>query len=190
MDGKGTGEGINTNFSKSIVRNSTFINLPDAIEFICVDEGLIENCVIKNSPDDAIDMNACHNIVVRNNTLINNSDKGISVGKEQYGHSSNIFIENNTIIGNKEGIAIKDSSFAVLRNNKFYKNAKGISLYRKDTASIGGYADIHNNIFYKNYSAINIDRFSKAKIGTNISDSLLPFGETEINKHLADSVNY
>ena len=48
----------------------------------------------------------------------------------------------------------------------------------------------YNNIFYKNYSAINIDRFSKAKIGTNISDSILPFGETEINKHLADSVNY
>jgi len=190
MDGKGTGEGINTNFSKSIVRNSTFINLPDAIEFICVDEGLIENCIVKNSPDDAIDMNACHNIVIRNNTLINNSDKGISVGKEQYGHSSNIFIKNNTIIGNKEGIAIKDSSFAVLRNNKFYKNVKGISLYRKDTTSIGGHADIYNNIFYKNYSAINIDRFSKAKIGTNISDSILPFGETEINKHLADSINY
>jgi len=190
MDGKGKGEGINANFSKSIVRNSTFINLPDAVELICVDEGLIENCIIKNSPDDAIDMNACHNIVVRNNTLINNSDKGISVGKEQYGHSSNIFIENNTIIGNKEGVAIKDSSFAVLRNNKFYKNVKGISIYRKDTNSVGGYADIHNNIFYKNYSAINIDLFSKAKIGTNISDSILPFGETEINKHLADSVNY
>ena len=120
IDGKGTGEGINTNFSKSIVKNSTFINLPDAIEFICVNEGVIENCVVKNSPDDAIDMNACHNIIVRNNVILNNSDKGISVGKEQYGPSSNILIDNNRIIGNNIGIAVKDSSFAVVKNNLFY----------------------------------------------------------------------
>ena len=190
IDGKGTGEGINTNFSKSIVRNSTFINLPDAIELICVDEGLIENCVVKNSPDDAIDMNACHNIVIRNNTLINNSDKGISVGKEQYGHSSNIFIENNTIVGNNIGVAVKDSSFAVLKNNQFYENKIGISVYKKDTTSTGGNAEIYNNIFYKNSFAIRADSFSKTIIGINISDSILPFGETEINEHLADSVNY
>ena len=190
INGKGTGEGINTNFSKSIVQNSTFINLPDAIEFICVDGGLIENCVVKNSPDDAIDMNACHNIVVRNNTIINNSDKGISVGKEQYGHSSSILIENNTIVGNNIGVAVKDSSFAIVENNRFYENKIGISVYRKDPVSVGGNVEIYNNVFYKNSSAIRADSFSKTTIGTNISDGILPFGETEINKHLADSINY
>ncbi len=189
IDGKGTGEGINTNFSKSIVKNSTFINLPDAIEFICVDEGLIENCVVKNSPDDAIDMNACHNIIVRNNFIFNNSDKGISVGKEQYGHSSNILIENNTFIGNNIGVAVKDSSFAVVKNNWFYENKIGVSLYRKDPASIGGNAEIYNNIFYKNSFAIRVDTFSKITVGTNISDGILPFGKTKVSSALSDSIN-
>ena len=189
IDGKGTGEGINTNFSKSIVRNSTFINLPDAIEFICVDEGLIENCMIKNSPDDAIDLNACHNIIVRNNVILNNSDKGISVGKEQYGHSSNILIDNNIILGNNIGIAVKDSSFAVVKNNLFYENKIGISVYRKDTSSIGGDAEINNNVFYKNSTAISADGFSNIRVGVNISDGILPFGTTKISSNLADSID-
>lgn len=189
IDGKGTGEGINTNFSKSIVRNSTFINLPDAIEFICVDEGLIENCIIKNSPDDAIDMNACHNIVVRNNVIFNNSDKGISVGKEQYGHSSNILIENNRIMGNNIGVAVKDSSFAIIKNNLFYKNKRAIFVYRKDTSSTGGNTIINNNVFYKNSSSISFDSFSNTDVGTNISDSILPFGKTKVSSTLSDSIN-
>ena len=189
IDGKGTGEGINTNFSKSIVRNSTFINLPDAIEFICVDEGLIENCIIKNSPDDAIDMNACHNIVVRNNVIFNNSDKGISVGKEQYGHSSNILIENNRIMGNNIGVAVKDSSFAIIKNNLFYKNKRAIFVYRKDASSTGGNTIINNNVFYKNSSAISFDSFSNTSVGTNISDGILPFGKTKVSSTLSDSIN-
>jgi len=188
IDGKGTGEGINTNFSKSIVRNSTFINLPDAIEFICVDEGLIENCMIKTSPDDAIDMNACHNIVVRNNRIINNSDKGISIGKEQYGQSSNILIEKNIIIGNKIGVAIKDSSFAVLKNNLFYNNHTAISIYRKDPESVGGFAEISENTFYKNSSSFSVDDFSKPTFLTNFSDGVLPFGKTKVRDNLADSI--
>ena len=50
--------------------------------------------------------------------------------------------------------------------------------------------EIYNNIFYKNSFAIRADYFSKTTVGTNISDSILPFGKTEINEHLADSVNY
>ncbi len=139
IDGEGTGEGINTNFSKSIVRNSTFINLPDAIEFICVDEGLIENCMIKNSPDDAIDLNACHNIIVRNNVILNNSDKGISVGKEQYGHSSNILIDNNIILGNNIGIAV----FFLNRLSSSSPSILGILI--SITAKSGGFLLIPTN---------------------------------------------
>jgi len=188
IDGKGTGEGINTNFSKSIVKNSTFINLPDAIEFICVNDGLIENCVIKNSPDDAIDMNACHNILVRNNVIFNTSDKGISVGKEQYGHSSNILIEGNQILQNNIGIAVKDSSFAEIKNNLFYSNKTAISLYQKDTSTIGGIATITSNVFYKNSSAFSIDALSKPTVLTNISDGILPKGKTKVSENLADSI--
>ena len=78
----------------------------------------------------------------------------------------------------------------MVKNNHFYENKIGISLYRKDTASMGGNAEIYNNIFYKNSFAIRADYFSKTTVGTNISDSILPFGKTEINEHLADSVNY
>jgi len=188
INGNGTGEGINTNFSKSVVRNSTFINLPDAIEYICVNDGLIENCVIKNSPDDAIDMNACHNILVRNNRIINNRDKGISIGKEQYGHSSNILIEKNIIIGNKIGVAVKDSSFAIIKNNDFYGNYTAVSVYRKDPASVGGFAEISKNTFYKNSSSFSVDEFSKPTISVNFSDGILPFGKTSVRNNLSDSL--
>ena len=33
-----------------------------------------------NSPDDAIDLNDCSNIKIKSNYLINNYDKGISIG--------------------------------------------------------------------------------------------------------------
>mgnify|MGYP001185764134 CR=1 FL=1 len=182
IEGNGTGEGINTNFSKSVVRNSTFINLPDAVEYICVKDGIIENCTIKDSPDDAIDMNACHNILVKNNFIENTIDKAISIGKEQYGYSSNILLEGNNLISNNIGIAVKDSSFAIIKNNSFVKNHTAIYLYKKDISSIGGIAEINNNIFSNNIREIHVDSFSKVKAAINIADKKLPFGKTIFEK--------
>ena len=145
--------------------------------------------MVKNSPDDAIDMNACHNILVRNNLIIRSSDKGISVGKEQYGHSSNILIEGNQIVSNNIGIAVKDSSFAEIKNNLFYSNKTAISLYQKDASTIGGIATITNNVFYKNTSSFSVGAYSKTTVLTNVSDRILPKGETKVSENLADSIH-
>ena len=92
-------------------------------------------------------------------------------------------------MGNNIGIAVKDSSFAVVKNNLFYENKIGISVYRKDPTSIGGDAEINNNVFYKNSTAISADGFSNIRAGINISDGILPFGKTKISSNLADSID-
>ena len=89
---------MNINFASARVENSVFINTPDAIEYIDMDEGIIIGNRVENSPDDAIDLNGCNDILITGNIIINNKDKGISIGTEQYGPSRNITIEKNLII--------------------------------------------------------------------------------------------
>ena len=45
------------------------------------------------SPDDAIDLNDCMNIIIRGNTLVHNADKGISIGTDW----------NNKFVASKSG---------------------------------------------------------------------------------------
>ena len=97
-------------------------------------------------------------------------------------------IEGNQIVSNNIGIAVKDSSFAEIKNNLFYSNKTAISLYQKDASTIGGIATITNNVFYKNTSSFSVDAYSKATVLTNISDGILPKGETKVLENLADSI--
>ena len=101
----------------------------------------------------------------------------------------NILIEGNQIVSNNIGIAVKDSSFAKIKNNLFYSNKMAIALYQKDSSTVGGIAEITNNCFYKNISTFNIDSYSKATVLTNISDGVLPRGETKVFEGLADSLH-
>jgi parallel beta-helix repeat protein len=151
MQGKScVGEGINVNFAKSIVENSIFYDVADAIEFIDVNDGIINGNKVVNSTDDAIDLNGCNNVKITNNILINSKDKGISIGTEQYGASRGIFVENNLIIGNKIAISVKDSSTAIINNNTLYDNSVGIELYKKrDGYIVGGSATVNNCIIAK-----------------------------------------
>jgi hypothetical protein len=150
--GNGEGEGLVFFYGEAITENSYFENVPDAIEYIQINKGVIRNNLVITSPDDAIDLNACNNILIENNILINNKDKGISIGTEQYGPSvKNIQINNNLIIGNKTAIAIKDSSIAYMSNNTLFKNISGINAYKKrEDYNIGGKGFIKNTIFEKN----------------------------------------
>ena len=159
--GNGKGEGININWANSIVRNSRFYNTPDAIEFINVTGGEISNNLVLNSPDDAIDLNACKEVSIQNNTLVNSVDKGISIGAEQYGKSSNINIKHNYILGNKIGVSVKDSADVYTQNNTIAYNLIAFEVYKKNKQyNLGGSIFSVNDAFCENKTTEKVDEFS------------------------------
>jgi parallel beta-helix repeat protein len=161
MAGNGTGEGINLNYSKSRITNNFICAIPDAIELIDVSDGVIEGNTVIGSQDDAIDLNGCNGVMIKNNTLIYNADKGISVGAEQYGKSTNISASNNHISFNKIGISVKDSSDIMLQNNSITNNKIGVEAYKKlEHYKIGGKATIQKNLIKKNSEDFKNDKWS------------------------------
>lgn len=178
--GNGEGEGLVLFYGDAITENSYFENVPDAIEYIQMNKGIIRNNYVISSPDDAIDLNACNNILIEKNILLNNIDKAISIGTEQYGASiKNIVIRNNLMIKNKIAIAIKDSSVAHISNNTLFKNVNGITAYKKrEDYTKGGTAYIKNTIFEKNekknaYS----DEYSKIEVQNSIVNNKILAGK-------------
>ena len=161
--GNGFGEGINVNFAEVKVSNSRFYNTPDAIEFINVHDGEISNNFVYNSPDDAIDLNACTDVLIHNNTLVNCADKGVSIGAEQYGKSSNITLSNNYILGNKIGLSVKDSADVYSHNNTFTYNSIAIEAYKKNEKyNLGGSVISRDDFFYENLTFEKIDTLSSS----------------------------
>jgi spore coat protein CotH len=164
----GTGEGMNINLAETEIKNSYFNNAPDAIEVMNVTKGLIYRNFVENSPDDAIDMNGCKNILATENYLLNNNDKAISVGTEEYGPSNNIVIKQNLIVNQGTAISVKDSSDAVVVNNTIINTNKGVKAYLKNNIkqyTVGGKAVVKNNIFYStNNVVIEFDKDSEIKV--------------------------
>ena len=183
LKGNGKGEGVNINYANSKIINSKFYYTPDAIELINVEKGEVINNIVMFSPDDAIDLNDCMNILIKGNTLMHNADKGISIGtdwnnkfvssKPGFNRKSvDIEINNNYILGNNIGISVKDSSFVTANNNIISFNKTGVQLYKKhEHYMLGGVLESNQNIISSNTSNFYIDSFSKIRGEHNI-DSL------------------
>jgi hypothetical protein len=177
MRGNNEGEGMDINLAEALVENCKLYNTPDAIEYIDVTKGIIRNNLIQYSPDDAIDLDGCKNILIYGNSIYNCKDKGISVGTEQYGPSTDVIIAKNLIVACNIGTSIKDSSVALYVNNTFYNNNIAISCYKKrEDYPIGGKAQIINSIIAgsKNKNIL-VDQYSSLEFENSACDSeLLP----------------
>lgn len=183
LRGNKKGEGININWAKAKVSNSYFYDVPDAIEYINVSDGVIDNNIVVQSPDDAIDLNGCANILISNNTLVDCADKGISVGAEQYGKSVGIRIVNNKVLGNKIGLSVKDSSNVVSANNIYAFNDMAFKAYVKQKSyALGGEIVSSEDCIYDNSKANYTD--AKSVINIDSSNEKLTVGFT--NGHYYD----
>lgn len=178
--GNNKGEGINISWAKNIkITNSEFYNTPDAIELINVKKGIISNNLVVDSPDDAIDLNSCSNIIIKKNTLLNNGDKGISIGVDwgnkfitSHGKSFNIQVNNNYVLGNNIGVAVKDSSEVYAQNNIISFNKEGLKLYKKHKKyQAGGSLYSTNDQIENNITNTYVDDISSLII-TNKIDSI------------------
>lgn len=199
MSSNGQGEGINIHKATVQIKNSEFINTPDAIELINVYNSTIENNYVADSPDDAIDLNGCTNINIKNNTLFNNYDKGISIGTEQYGHCKNISINNNLIINCRTGISVKDSSIAYGNNNILINNELSLRSYKKrDGYKQGGNLELKNTFILTNSENIlSKDNLSNLTLENTTCNKQVQNGSSELinismqkNKHLSAYVSF
>ncbi len=173
MLSNGYGEGINVNFASALVENCYFYNAPDAIEYINVHDGAILNNFVEFSPDDAIDLNGCRDVLIRGNILQDNTDKGISIGTEQYGATFNTRIEHNLIVRCNTAIAVKDSSTAVIDHNTLYDNNENIRCYRKRSDyPLGGSATVTNTIIAGvKGKALQVDEHSSLSVAYSLCDT-------------------
>ena len=71
------------NANNIVTENCRFNNVPDAIEYVWVDTGIIRNNKVYNATDDCIDINGCSNILIYGNSLNGSPDKGISIGPSE-----------------------------------------------------------------------------------------------------------
>lgn len=185
ITGVGVGEGfLIHNQSNSFVSQCNFENIPDAIEFINVDNGIIRRNNCSDLPDDAIDLNNCSNILIDSNVIINAADRGMEIGSENFGSSDNIIINRNLVIGCNEGVIFKENSFGLLQNCTFYKNNIAVSSIEPQSIVRGSSLVIENSIFSMSVDAdFYSDNTSLIEVSYSLSDLLLPDG---INNILAD----
>ena len=167
------GEGMTIEQAQTSITNSVFCRMADAVEFLNVRQGEIRGNIIIDSPDDAIDMNGCSNILIENNILANNNDKAVSVGTEQYGPSYNIRIKNNFMIKNNCGVSVKDSSFCTIENNSFVNNRVALDAHLKNNwkqYSLGGNTKVSHSLFYDNRNLFKLDSSSILQISYSLSN--------------------
>jgi parallel beta-helix repeat protein len=161
-------DGLNIKFGNVLIRNSTFRNnFGDQID-LDYTFGNIENNIFYISPkytnefiSDGLDVSGT-NVKISNNSFINMTDKGISVGE-----NSNVFVENNLIKNNNMGIAAKDSSEACLNKNNFNANVIDIAGYVKKKM----YKMPRIFIIDQNYESTNILNEDNKKIQNYIFKS-------------------
>ncbi len=160
-----TGEGLIFKMSVTEVKNSSLINMPDAIEFLDMKNSSIENNIIVNAGDDAIDLNGCTNISIRKNIIFGAKDKGLSIGSKwgMKPPSTDIRVENNLIVNCQTGISVKSGSRADIVNNTLYNNDISFRLYEKFDGLGGGKANVVNTILANSKTA-NFDLDDKSEI--------------------------
>lgn len=116
---------------------------------------------------DAIDIGEeSKDISISGNIIYASSDKGISVGQ-----NSNVNIERNVIVGCNLGVAVKDESEAVIKNNTFFMNNIAVSCYEKNFGRGGGHATITNSIISASkQQSIYFDELSSIDVSYSLSD--------------------
>ncbi len=128
----------------------------DGIDFDYAAPGsVIRRCTLRHGPlvnADAVDLGSSSVGVLVEDCLMYDFpfDKGVSIGEA----SSNIVVRGCVMYGLDMGVAVKDSSEAVIVNNTIADSANGLRLYEKNPGQGGGHAVAWNNILWNNTNSI------------------------------------
>ncbi|WP_353568384.1 lamin tail domain-containing protein [Haloferula sargassicola] len=172
-----TGDGINVKKGDAHVERCTFTGNSsvdtDAIDYDGVIDGIIRDNRVYNfrgDNSDGIDVGeGCVNLLVAQNRIYNNSDKGVSVGQ-----GSEVVMRQNLIVGCTLGVGIKDAgSTAIIDQTTFARNGVGVAVYEKNPGAGGGDAVISNCIFSRSKDApVTVDSLSTVAVTYSLSDTL------------------
>ena len=172
-----TGDCINVKRGAAVTEDCDFIgnNAPDtdAIDYDGVVGGVIRNCRIwrfQGPNCDGIDIGEeARDILIENNRIYYNSDKGVSVGQ-----GSTVWMRNNLVVGCNLGVGVKDSGSKVLVDqNTFVGCAIGVDVYEKNFGGGGGSAFVTNTLFAGSTIApVQVDALSQLGVSYSLSDTV------------------
>jgi parallel beta-helix repeat protein len=176
LSSNGTGDLINLRGCRDpVIKNNklkgNFYKDTDAIDLDSVDHAIIEDNLIFSffgSNSDGIDLGeTSKNIVIRNNTILSCSDKGISVGQ-----GSDVEATGNRIVDCMQGFGIKDfNSFARINQNTLYNNYTGVACFEKNPGNGGGSAQLENTIIASSVDkSVFSDEYSSLTVSYCLSD--------------------
>lgn len=138
------------NIDTPILIQNYFESIPDAVELLNCFDGRIGKSIFRNNSDDAIDLNNCINTVVDSNIISGVRDRGMEIGSEGNGSSSEIWVHHNLLFDCKRGINFKEGSSGVLENNTLHRNDVGISVLSTGNPTANSFVNVVNCIFSEN----------------------------------------
>ena len=139
-------DAFNSKYVSPVIDSCTFSNNLDAID-IDMGGGLVIGSRFIDNRDDCIDLSSSW-ARIENNFIKSFGDKGISVGEK-----SKPTIVNNHISDATMGVAVKDLSHAIFKNNTITNNRQDIALYQKKPSFGPGTARIDGRLLTNNLPA-------------------------------------
>jgi hypothetical protein len=162
----------------------------DAVDFDYGEAGsVIRRCTFRHGSAtnvDAVDLGSDTQGTEVTSCLIYDFpfDKGISIGEK----SSNIVVRACVIYGVDMGIAIKDSSHAVIEHNTIVGARAALSLYEKVAGQGPGYAEARNNILWGNTMPAELLDGSVLNLGYSAVEGDYPGeGNLDVNPAFLDA---
>lgn len=165
LDWNRKGEGFLVHdIHQPIVRNCTFTKVNDAVEYLGCTDGVVRDCVFLSNSDDAIDLNACDNILLTNNEFYGTRDRAMEIGSEGFGNSTNIKVINNLFVDCKIAVNVKENSDAVIENITIVRGKTGFEIINEENNGLSSNAQVKNSIIvdtkwpaYTNESTLALD---------------------------------
>ena len=160
----------------------------DAIDADGISYGNISNNIIKNWPDDGVDIGtSSHNVIINNNN-IRNVDFGISVGE-----SSVVYAERNVIYDSYGGLQSHDGATLTADHNTIYKIVRALMPHHGTQTNTGGTLTVTNTIMYKATSAdYTVQTNSVLDVSYSISSKNVLPGDNNLfgNPLFVDTTNF
>ena len=180
------------NVQSPVIRNNEFYRVPDAIEFIHCNNGLIQGNYFEGMNDDGVDQNHCFNTMIRDNVFYDVNDRALELGSERFGSSDSLFVINNLFVGCKVAVNIKESSFARVENSTFYDNEISIDVHTPDDSTRISRAEVFNSVVINSNLPASVSTKSEALLMNCLSDAALPEGINNVvsNVEFRDPLNF
>ena len=181
VQGQNKGEGFLVHsINNPQVLNCYFRAIPDAVEYLNCNNGRIGKCEFFDMNDDAIDLNNCYKTLVDSNLIVNVANRGMEIGSENFGSSTDILVYRNVLVNCEEGVNFKEGSNGLIVNNTFHNNRTGVTSVAQGRPNTGSNVNVVNCIFHENNIPIFSDTSSACTVSFSSSSSFLLAGDSNL----------